>query len=225
MDKTEKHPPAYTYSVSEVFEKWNTSRQGLAKQEVEERLQTEGPNVLESKGGVPWWQVLLRQFQDFLIYVLLVAAGIAFLFQHFTDGGVILALVGVNAILGFIQEFKAERAVAKLRNEVEETITVYRNGQSEKVKVASLVPGDIIALEEGDRVPADARIFEARSLRMTEASLTGESVPVDKQAEPLSEDTDLGDRTNMAFMGTFSTSGHGRAVVVRTGMDRCSAVL
>jgi Ca2+-transporting ATPase len=219
MAETDNQNAAYTESVSDVFERWMTSRQGLSSQEVEARLAREGPNVLEKSEKTAWWRVFLRQFQDFFLYVLFVAAGISFLFQHVTDGVVILALVGVNALLGFIQEYKAERAVARLQDEVDETVTVYRDGTSEKVTAETLVPGDIIAIREGARIPADARLFEDTSLRITEASLTGESVPVDKQTEVLPEGTDMGDRTNMVFMGTFCTAGHGRAVVVRTGMD------
>ncbi len=216
---TERIQMVHAEPVEDVFAYLETSSNGLATEEARRRLEVYGANVLDTKEGPPWWHIFLRQFQDFLIYVLLVAAGISFAFQHPTDGVVILVVVFVNAILGFIQEYKAEQAIARLQKNVEETVTVYRSGYAEKIPIKDLVPGDVIDIKEGDKVPADVRLFETKSLRINEASLTGESVPVDKQVEPVSENTPLGDRTGMAFMGTFCTSGHGKGVVVRTGMD------
>jgi P-type Ca2+ transporter type 2C len=154
-----------------------------------------------------------------MVLVLIVAAAISFAIGEITDAVMILIIVVLNAILGFTQEYRAERAMAALRDLSTPTVRVRRDDQVREIEATDLVPGDIILLEAGDRVPADSRVVESVNLRIEEATLTGESVPVDKIDKPLEgEDLPLGDRQNMAFMGTSVSYGRGTAVVVETGM-------
>lgn len=199
---------------------------GLASAEAERRLQRDGPNELRAKPPVPLWRKVLAQFQDPLIYLLLVAVAIsvaAWLAEGASgapiDALVIAAIVVLNGILGFVQESKAETAVAALQSMTEATSTVLREGELRTVPSRELVRGDILVLNEGDAVGADARLLTATALRVSEASLTGESESVTKRATTLAEPVPLGDRKNMVFRGTAVAQGVGRAVVTATGMD------
>jgi len=203
-----------------IYEQLDTSPDGLDEAEVARRLEQYGPNELEERGLRSPWKVLLGQFTEIMVVVLLIAAGISVALGHTTDAIVILVIVVLNAILGFTQEYRAERAMAALKQLSVPTVRVRRDGQIREVEATSLVPGDIVLLEAGDRVPADARVVESVNLRAEEAALTGESVPVDKIEKPLKDESlPVGDRRNMVFMGTAITYGRGSAVVVATGME------
>jgi magnesium-transporting ATPase (P-type) len=164
----------------------------------------------------PLWR-LARQFHNLLIYVLLAAAFVTGLMAHWVDTGVILAVVLLNAGIGFVQEGKAERALQAIRHMLSPHAMVVRDGHAHDVDAAELVPGDVVLLASGDRLPADVRLLQARNLRIDEAMLTGESVPVDKQADPVEAAAPIGDRISMGYAGTLVTQGQARAVVVATG--------
>jgi Ca2+-transporting ATPase len=205
--------------------------QGLAEEEARRRLAEVGPNELSEEGKIKPWQILLQQFTEPLVIVLIIAAAVAGLLWFLERGSpdhepapydtlVILAIVVLNALLGFIQEYRAEQAVAALRKMAAPESTVRRNGKIRDIPAHDLVPGDLLLLEAGDRIPADARLLQTVNLDVEESALTGESVPVHKQIGALTEpDAPLGDRKNMVFMGSAVTYGRGEAVVVATGMQ------
>ncbi len=190
---------------------------GLSKAEAAERLQRYGPNRLPEP---PRRSVMARffiQFHNILIYVLLVAAVITTALGHIVDSLVIFAVVVANAVIGFVQEGKAESAIEAIRQMLAPHASVIRDGNRRSVSGDEVVPGDIVILEPGDKAPADIRLLRARGLQVQEAILTGESVPVEKEPSPVASDAPLGDRACMAFSGTLVTSGQGRGVVVATG--------
>ncbi len=190
---------------------------GLSSEQAAHRLATDGPNALPTN---PATHPLLRfvgHFHNVLIYVLLASAVITATLQHWIDTGVILAVVLVNAIVGFIQEGRAENAMSAVRSMLAPRATVLRNGRRISVPSEVLVCGDIVMIEAGDRVPADLRLVSARALRVQEAILTGESVPVQKGIDPVVSDAALGDRSSMAFSGTTVVGGTGRGTVTATG--------
>ncbi len=190
---------------------------GLTEAEVARRLAEHGPNRLpEVRGRGPVLRIL-AQFHNVLIYVLLGAAGVTAALQHWVDTGVILAVVLVNALIGFIQEGKAEAAMAAIRRMLAPRAAVLREGRRVSVDGADIVAGDIVLLEAGDKVPADLRVIEARGLAAQEAILTGESVPVEKAVDPVATVASLGDRRSMLWSGTLVTRGTARGVVVATG--------
>ncbi|MFW5868702.1 MAG: cation-translocating P-type ATPase, partial [Armatimonadota bacterium] len=170
-------------------------------------------------GGPGPLKIFLRQFADILVIVLLVAAAVSFALGERIDSIVIMAIVVVNSVLGFVQEYRAEQAVEALRRMAAPTATVLRNGRQVEVDAQDVVPGDILVLETGDKIAADARVVEAFNMEADEALLTGESVPVGKETEPVSADTDLAERSSTIYMGTHVTYGHGRAIVTETGMS------
>jgi magnesium-transporting ATPase (P-type)/formate/nitrite transporter FocA (FNT family) len=208
----------YTMEKDEVFSVLDADeQQGLSKDDVKRRLEEYGPNKLPSKEKPGALKRFLRQFNNMLIYVLIAAAVFtAFLFE-WLDTAVILAVVIINAIIGFIQEGKAEKAMESIRDMLSPTANVLRDGKEREISAEELVPGDIVMLSSGDRVPADLRIFKVRNAQVDEAVLTGESVPVDKQVDILEKETPLGDRKNMAYSGTILTGGQLQGVVVATG--------
>ncbi len=191
---------------------------GLTKSEVASRLEEVGPNALAEGEHATWLQVLVRQFVDVLIGILVVAAVLSFAVGDVGDGLTIFAIIVLNGVLGFVQEWRAEQALAVLQQMLAPRCKVLRDDEFHEIDASGLVPGDIIRLDTGDRVPADARILSHLNLSIDEAALTGESEPVRKSAEPVSADAPLSERTSMAFTGTAVTSGHGLAVVVETGM-------
>ncbi|HXH12986.1 MAG TPA: cation-translocating P-type ATPase [Alphaproteobacteria bacterium] len=193
--------------------------QGLSRDEAQARLDEHGPNVLEVEEGPSAWKILLSQFTDVLIIILLIATILSALVGELFDAGLILSIVIFSAGLGFVQEYRAERAVEALREMLSPTATVVRGGEELEVSAREVVPGDVLLLEAGDRVAGDARVLDSHDLKVDEAALTGESVPVAKQPETLAEDTQVADRHNMLFMGTAVVYGRSRAVVVATGMD------
>jgi Ca2+-transporting ATPase len=200
---------------------------GLTAAEAQRRLEQYGPNQLKSAPETPWWKRLLEQFEDFLVIILLVATVISvveWLLQDPRETAlpyeaiVIMAIVILNAMLGFIQEARAEKSVRALMALAAPEATIVRDGERQRVATHDIVPGDVVLIEAGDKIPADARIVEAVNLQADEAPLTGESVPVSKEIKPLAGDVGLGDRRNMLYSGTVATYGRGRAVVVATGM-------
>ena len=223
-------------SADEVAEALNVdTHTGLSSEEAKRRLEKFGANELASAPPVPKWKKFLQQFQDPLVYLLLAATAIslvAWIIEKVNaapgaEGGealpfdaiVIVLILIVNAVLGYVQEAKADEAVNALSEMTAPTSNVLRNGRVERIATTDIVPGDVLVLGEGDTVPADGRLFAAASLRIAEASLTGESVPVGKKPETLEKAKALGDRSNMVFNGTSVTQGTGRAIVTGTGMN------
>ncbi len=192
---------------------------GLSTDEAAKRLEEHGPNELPEEQHKPMWKVFAAQFASPLIYILFVASIISFAMGHPSDAVVILVVVLVNAIIGAIQEGRAEHSMTALRKLSALKVRVVRGGRESTIESRELVPGDILLLAAGDQVGADARLLEAASLEATEAALTGESLPVQKHIDPLPEDSSLGDRKNMIYSGTHLTAGRGRAVVVETGLQ------
>jgi magnesium-transporting ATPase (P-type) len=206
-----------------------TSPRGLTAAEAAARLKQHGPNTIPPGRRRSPLLRFLAQFNNALIYFLLVGAAAAAALGHVVDTGVILAVVFVNAVVGFLQEGKAENALAAIRDMIAPRASVLRDGARIGVPVADLVPGDVVLIEAGDRVPADLRLLRARSLRIDEAILTGESVSASKDTAPVAEDAALGDRTPLAFSGTLVATGQGTGVVTATGLateiGRISALL
>ncbi|MBN1218174.1 MAG: cation-translocating P-type ATPase [Anaerolineae bacterium] len=193
---------------------------GLSQAEATRRLAKYGPNELQAAPGVSPWALLLGQFKNVLIVILLIATVISIFLGHSIEAIAIAVIVLFAVLLGFIQEYRAERAIEALREMAAPTATVLRDGNEVEIPARGLVPGDIILLTAGDRVPADARLIEAINLKIEESALTGESVPVDKHVELLAdENLTIVDLKNMAYAGTAVTYGRGRAVVVATGMQ------
>lgn len=210
----------YQLSCEKVLEVFQTDKeQGLDSSVAEKRLSLYGLNTLEEKAGINPWKTFISQFTDFMVLVLLGATMISGILKEYADAITILLIVFVNAVLGFFQEYRAEKSLEALKGMTAPEASVLRNGLRKKIKASELVPGDIIFLESGDKVPADARIIEATSLEVEEAALTGESHPVKKKIDPLEKcDLGLGDRNNMVHMGTAITRGRAAAVIVATGM-------
>ncbi len=194
------------------------SARGLTQEEASRRLEIHGPNTLPEAEKRPLWHVIVRQFASPLIYILFVAAVIAFAMGHRGDSAVILVVVVLNAVIGAVQEGRAERSMEALRRLAALRVRVLRDEHEEDIEAQDLVPGDLVLLSAGDAVGADARLLEAAALEASEATLTGESLPVAKHAEPLPQDTPLADRGNMVYCGTHIVAGRGRAVVVATGL-------
>ncbi len=191
---------------------------GLTEHEAQHRLTTVGPNELPEAAPPSPLKIFVAQFSSVIVWVLIGAAVVSGLLEEWIDAAAIVAIVVVNAILGFIQEFRAERSLAALRKLSVATARVIREGVARSIPARELVPGDLIQVEAGDRIPADSRLVYATSLQTQEASLTGESTPVSKSAEPIPHtEVPLGDRRNMLFMSTVAVSGKGRALVTATG--------
>lgn len=209
----------HSASADEALQDLQTSADGLSQAEAARRLTSHGPNRLpQAARRHPLLRFILH-FHNILIYVLIAAAVITALLGHWVDTGVILAVIIANAIIGFIQEGKAEQAMDAIRHMLAPQAHVIRGGERVTVEGEDLVPGDIVLLEAGDKVPADLRLLTAHGLSVQEAILTGESVPVEKQTQPVPAASPAGDRSCMAFSGTFVTSGQGKGVVVVTGSD------
>ncbi|MCP5374464.1 MAG: cation-transporting P-type ATPase [Hyphomicrobiales bacterium] len=222
-------PAWHALSAEAVLSECRASPDGLDGEEAARRLAAHGPNRLRPpKPRNPLLRFLV-QFHNVLIYVLLAAGVVTTLLGHWVDAGVIFGVVVVNAIVGFIQEGKAEKALDAIRNMLSATATVVRDGQRIAIPATQVVPGDVVFLQSGDKVPADMRLLRVRSLQIQEAALTGESVPADKESVQVAVDAALGDRTCMAYSSTLVTYGQGSGVVVATGdgteIGRISAML
>ncbi|WOE74289.1 cation-transporting P-type ATPase [Alterisphingorhabdus coralli] len=209
----------HTQKTEEILEALEVNSQGLTSEEAEKRLEHFGLNRLPEAAKRGPIMRFLMQFNSILIYVLLGAAAITAFLDHWIDSAVILAVVIVNAVIGFIQEGKAEEAMDAIRNMLAPHANVMRDGQRQSIEGDRLVPGDVVLLEAGDKVPADLRLLQANTMQVQEAILTGESVPVEKDIAPVRQDAALGDRACMAFSGTIVTSGQARGVVTGTGAE------
>jgi P-type Ca2+ transporter type 2C len=212
----------YQMEVDEAFESLKSKRDGLTNEEAAKRLEEYGRNKIEEEGDTGWLKILIHQFINPLVFVLVVAAVIALVADKMIDTIVIGVVIIVNAAIGFFQEFRAEAAISALRKRAAPKADVLRceNGddcEQTSIPAEEVVPGDVILLESGDKVPADARLFEAKNLKLDESMLTGESVPVTKTIEPFEEELSLGDRTNLVFGGTIVTEGRGKAIIYATG--------
>ncbi|PZD71537.1 putative cation-transporting ATPase F [Acaryochloris thomasi RCC1774] len=200
--------------VTKVFD--SNLKTGLTAEEVARRYETYGWNQLPVKPGRPAWLGFLLQFNQPLLYILLIAGGVKAFLGSWTNAAVIWGVTIINAVIGYVQEAKAEGAIASLAKAVTTETTVLREGQTLRIPSQDLVPGDVVLLTSGDKVPADLRLMKTRSLQIDESALTGESVPVDKSIQPLPEDISLAERTNMAYAGSFVTFGQGTGIVVAT---------
>ena len=209
----------HTLTVSDTFERLESTPRGLTSAEAARRLDEFGPNELQAAGLVSPWEILLEQFKNVLIIILIFATALSFFLGHVVEAVAITIILLFAVVLGFVQEYRAERAIEALRQMAAPTATVIREESEREVPAHELVPGDVILLTAGDKVPADVRLIEAINLQVEESALTGESVPVEKHTAPLKGETlAVGDRKNIAYAGTVITYGRGRAVVVATGM-------
>lgn len=209
----------HSLDIDKTLAETNSSQEGLSPETAQERLQQYGLNQLQEKKKKKAWMMFLLQFKDFMIIILGIAAIISGIVGDLADTIIILVIVLLNAIIGFIQEYRAEKAMEALKQMATPNAHVLRNKQHVNISSVELVPGDIVILEAGNIVPADLRLMEVHSLRIEESSLTGESVPVDKNTNVIEQDDlPLGDRLNMVYKGTLVTNGRGKGIVVATGM-------
>lgn len=210
----------HTQTTEQAFTELKSQSSGLSHNEVVERMLKYGANELQAAHRVSPWEILLDQFKNVLILILLGATTLSLFLGHGIESIVIAVIVLFAVLLGFIQEYRAERAIEALKQMAAPTASVLRDGTEVKIPARELVPGDVILLHTGDRMPADARLLEAVNLQIEEAALTGESVAVEKHIQPLPvNDLPVGDRKNMVYAGTAATYGRGKALVVATGMQ------
>ena len=209
----------HSVETSEVLKALNSDLSGLSQAEAKRRLAELGPNELKKEERISPFALFIGQFKNILIVILLIAIVLSAAIGELIDAGIIAVIVIFCAVLGFTQEYRAERALEALKKMLSPTITVLREDGEEEIPSKELVPGDILLLEAGDKILADARLVESHSLMCDEASLTGESVPVSKEIKSLPEEVRVSDRKNMVFTGTTVTYGRGKAVVTSTGMN------
>lgn len=202
--------PSYAMSLEEALKAVNSTATGLSQEEAQKRLAEYGLNELQKEKRASSIKMFLEQFTDILIIILLIATGLSLAVGEIIDAIVIIAIVLATAILGFVEEFRSEKAVEALKKMAAPTAVVLRDGREVKIAASEVVPGDIILLFTGDKVPADARLIESVNLKIDEASLTGESSPVNKNVDTCREETSLNDRRNMAFTGTVVVYGRGQ---------------
>jgi Ca2+-transporting ATPase len=208
----------YQLGIKEIFQKLETSEKGLTEAEAKQRISQYGQNKLAEEEKISKLKILLHQFTSPLIYILLIAGIVTFLLEEYIDSGVIFAVVILNAVIGFIQEYKAEESVRALKKMVVPKAKVLREGKEKEINSEELVPGDIVLLASGTKVPADLRLLHTIELKVDEAMLTGESVPAEKITSPIKEDRlTPGDQRNIAFMGTIAVTGRAKGIVVETG--------
>lgn len=219
----------HSLTPNEALERLDSNRGGLDAATAAHRHEIQGPNTLPGSPRRPWWRRLLAQFHNVLIYILIAAAVLAAVLQHFVDAGVIAAVVLINALIGLVQEGKAERAMEAIGRMLALKAQVRRDGRWQAIAADQLVTGDIVRLKPGDRVPADLRLLEAHGLRVDQAALTGESVPVGRVIEPVAEEVPLAERRCLAHSGTLVSGGQGIGVVVSIGaateLGRISSLL
>ncbi len=217
QDTKQKHK-WHAMDAGEVLEKLKTDQEnGLGDSEVKERLEKYGRNEIPKGKKRTWWMRLLMQFHNVLIYVLIVAAVITALMEHWIDMWVILAVVIINALIGFLQEGKAERALESIREMLSLEAVVMRDGKKQTIEAEELVPGDVVLMKSGDKIPADIRLVKSKDFRVEESPLTGESTAVEKNTEIVDKGAIIGDQTSMAFSGTVVVYGKATGVVVSTG--------
>ena len=206
----------YTKSVKQTLDDLQTTGGGLSAIESKQRLRQYGPNSIKLRTE-PLWRKLLEPFLSVFMAVLVVAIGISLWHQSYFDAAIIGAIILLNALIYYVQRFSTERILRSLQKRSTVKVEVLRKGKSVTVDAVNIVPGDVIVLDEGDKIPADARIIEARSFRVDESQLTGESLPISKQVETLGADRQIYEQSNMVFQGSFVIGGEARAVVVATG--------
>lgn len=209
----------YNKSIEQTFSRINTKPEGLSKTEVLLRLKQYGYNELREAKRINLIIIFLRQFKSLLVYILITAVVISFFLKEYVDASVILAILLFNAIFGFIQEYRAEKSIAALKKLASIKAKVMRENMVHEIDARNVVPGDILLLEEGDKIAADARVIESIHLKTQEAALTGESESIEKQTNAVEKAIALGDQKNIVFAGTAITSGRGKAVVTATGMQ------
>jgi len=209
----------HSLEIKEVFEKLGSSEKGLSSQEAEKRLQKYGENKLKKTRHFNALKVFLSQFKSFLIIVLIFAAILSFFMESMIDSFVILAIIILNSGLGFMQEYKAEKAIEELKKLMVPQAKVLRDGKVVQINSVKIVPGDVLILSEGDKIMADARIIEVTNFKVNEAALTGESVAELKSCKKINSSVPLSDRINMIYQGTESVVGKARAIVIDTGMN------
>ena len=209
----------YLKTVKDCLESLKTSEEGLSNQDAQKRLTQYGENQLVTLARTPKWLQFLLQFKNVLVIILIIAGIISFAIGDFRGGSIMFIIVFINAIIGYFQEHKAERIMDSLKRLVQSPAKVYRDGELTEVPQLELVPGDILYLEEGDKVPADIRIIESFDLRTNDFSLTGESMPQEKNSNVIKKKTSLADRDNMAFLGTTVATGNTKGIIVATGMN------
>jgi magnesium-transporting ATPase (P-type) len=207
----------YQKDVAIIYDELATTADGLSRDEVEKRLATQGYNRITEKKQSSQIKRFLLQFHNFLIYILIAAGVITAVLNEWIDASVIFGVVIINAVIGFLQESKAEAALASLKKILSLQATVIRDGQQLTILAEQLVPGDVVMVNAGDRIPADIRLFNLRNLHLDEAALTGESLPISKHTDAIKDKAEIADQTNMIFSGTFVTSGQGYGVVTDTG--------
>ncbi|HPR41418.1 MAG TPA: calcium-translocating P-type ATPase, PMCA-type [Candidatus Methanofastidiosa archaeon] len=219
MEDASKSVKYHAFSPDSALKALDTSINGLGPEEASKRLLSYGPNILEQKGGVSRLSLFISQFKDFLILILVIAAAISFAVGDISDSVLIVVIIIGNALLGFVQEYKAERSIESLKDFLSPKTIVLRDGEKAEIDAKDLVPGDIVVLESGDRVPADSRILNCEDLMADESMLTGESMPVEKTVESVPGDSMLADRRDVVFMGTNIVRGWANVLVVDTGMS------
>src|SRR3989344_326738 len=205
--------------AGEVLKELNSNTHGLSSKEALIRLKKHGKNEIQKFKKISPLFIFLNQFRSFIIYVLLAATVLAFVLGETTDAIVILVIVILNALLGFVQEYKAEKSIEALRKLSAPTATVLRDNKTIRINSSEIVPGDIIIIEEGSYIPADARLIDVSSLAIDESTLTGESTSVNKNIEIIKNDTIISNQKNMVFAGTIAVRGRGKAIVVFTGLN------
>jgi len=219
MEQPVQTPP-YQSDIHTVSQQWKTdAAKGISPEEAAQRLEQYGWNVIEATRRRSAWLILLHQLKSAVVYLLLAAAALSAFFQEWADAIAILLVIAVNTAIGFIMEFQAEHSMEALREMTQLQARVIRGGRTIEIPVEEIVPGDLLFLEAGDLAPADGRIVEASQLQVNESALTGESVPVEKDTQPLEGNMPLGDRSNMLFKGTFISNGNARMICTATGMQ------
>ncbi len=209
----------YQKSAEEIFKILDSSEKGLSSAEAKSRVSKYGMNELRTSKKISPVIKFLAQFSDVFMIVLLVAASLSFLIKSYRDGIVMMIIVLINAVIGFLQEYKAEKIMESLKKLVQSPSKVFRDGKLSEIHQSEIVPGDIVSLEEGDKVPADIRIIESFNLRTNDVSLTGESMPQDKESNTITHECQLADKDNMVYLGTTVASGNAKGIVIATGMN------
>ncbi len=208
----------YQQEIKDVLRELSSFEKGLSEKEAQRRLEKYGKNIIERKHRISALKIFLKQFLNPLVIILIIATVVVFIFKEYLDGIAILIILLLNAILGFFQEYKAEKAIELLRKLSTPNSRVVRDGKEKIISSELLVPGDIIIFETGDKINVDARLIEVLNLNLDESVLTGESIPVNKQIKPIKEDVMIADQNNMVFSGSLVVDGKGKAVVTYTGM-------
>lgn len=219
MNLHHENYPFHAKDLSEIFHTLGSKPGGLPATEADRRQNEFGRNEIPDKKQQHPLFLFLKQFNNYLIYILILAVIISFYLGNIVDAYLILSIIIINAVIGFVQEYKAERSIESLKKMLVPIASVYRDGKLKQIDAKNLVPGDVIYVQEGDRIPADARIIDISNLRTNEASLTGESLPINKDLAVLPDSSSMPDQKNMVWMGTFVVGGDGTAIVTHTGLN------